>query len=360
MTLPASGPISLSQVNVELLRSATASINLNDSAVRTLAQVGGSGTQISMSSLLGKSIDFAFTFYGGNQLNLRDVAISYGWNQVARLTASNVGLITSTTNGQYALTIAGSFPNGVTFINYSKIVGKGGDGGSGAGPDGGSSGSAGGGGNPAVIASVAVTIYNGTGQIAGGGGGGGGGQSGVYQISYPDYPPYERRFGAAGGGGGGGGGNGIGSGGGTGGGGSNIDGRSLDGALYDIGLWGDIPNPNSYIYSADGGANGGTFDAGGAGGGGGGGGRGCSYFYRRVTAASKGSPEYSTDYGAVGGNGGDGGYIGSSGGDGGGYQKGNISLGSAAGGGGAAGVAVQGDSNVSWASLGTINGGRVG
>ena len=56
MTLPASGnSISLNQVNTELGRTATANINMNDSAVRTLFGVGGSGTIISMSSGFGKS-----------------------------------------------------------------------------------------------------------------------------------------------------------------------------------------------------------------------------------------------------------------------------------------------------------------
>lgn len=56
MTLPASGnSISLNQVNTELGRTATANINMNDAAVRTLFGVGGSGTAISMSSGFGKS-----------------------------------------------------------------------------------------------------------------------------------------------------------------------------------------------------------------------------------------------------------------------------------------------------------------
>lgn len=45
----------MSQVNDELGLSSTATISLNDAAVRTLAGVGGSGTVISMSNLQGKS-----------------------------------------------------------------------------------------------------------------------------------------------------------------------------------------------------------------------------------------------------------------------------------------------------------------
>lgn len=53
MTLPASGQISMSQVNTELAKSATATISLNDSAVRGLANVPSG--QISMSNLWGAS-----------------------------------------------------------------------------------------------------------------------------------------------------------------------------------------------------------------------------------------------------------------------------------------------------------------
>ena len=54
MTTPA-GTISLNDVNVELIRSGTATIDMNDSQVRTLAGAGGSGTTIDMDSLRGKS-----------------------------------------------------------------------------------------------------------------------------------------------------------------------------------------------------------------------------------------------------------------------------------------------------------------
>ena len=84
------GTISLSNVNTELGRSATANINMNDSAVRTLAGVGGSGTIISMNNLRGKSnasvaisnqsaLDYSYAGSGGQgwaryQLNANGVA----------------------------------------------------------------------------------------------------------------------------------------------------------------------------------------------------------------------------------------------------------------------------------------------
>lgn len=56
MALPGSGStISLSQVNTELGRGSTATIDMNDSALRSLFGKPGSGTTISMSDGWGKS-----------------------------------------------------------------------------------------------------------------------------------------------------------------------------------------------------------------------------------------------------------------------------------------------------------------
>ena len=68
MVMPASGPLNMggtsSPVSVaqELGLSLTATISMNQTNVRTLAGVGGSGTTWSMSSLYGKSNTYAIEY----------------------------------------------------------------------------------------------------------------------------------------------------------------------------------------------------------------------------------------------------------------------------------------------------------
>lgn len=207
MTMVSSGPISLGgtatsgglnqSVNVELGYSGTAQISMNDSAVRTLAGAGGSGTQYSMSSFYGKSNQFAFTI-STNQTNanLRTLAVNAGWNQSSKVVAtiSSGVYVYSTSTGTPGLTINGSFPGGVELINNGIIAGMGGAGGKGTGINPYAAGSAGG---LALSVSVAVSINNASGTIGGGGGGGGGSDS--YTIYYPKF--FVTTAGAGGGGG---------------------------------------------------------------------------------------------------------------------------------------------------------------
>ena len=186
MTLQASGPISLNDVNIELGITGTTQASLGQASYRTLAGVPSG--QISMSNFYGKSNTFSFTI-SSNQtnLNLASYATSVGWNgsSAVQATIGSGVWIYSTSTGTPALT-TGSFPGGLTIVNNGYIAGKGGNGGgAGAGSNGG----------PAISLGTSLTIdnTNGSAYIGGGGGGGAG------KNNAGDY---------AGGGGGAGGGNG--------------------------------------------------------------------------------------------------------------------------------------------------------
>jgi hypothetical protein len=303
MALPVSpNSISLSQVNVELGRSATASINMNESAVRSLFGVASGA--ISMSQGYGKANQFAFSFNGGTNVDLRTAAINAGWNQSSKVIATNTGTVSANSTGAYALVINGSFPNGVEFVNNGNVIGAGGNGGNGSGgtslgpPIGGSNGS---GGGPALVAYVGAQVRN-NGTIAGGGGGGGGGQ-GQYNIFTDKGSFFYYHIGAGGGGGG----------------------RS------------------SAAVNSSGGSGGGTvgYQGGSSGGGAGtfsgqgGGGAGAVVYTGSL-------------YGGSGGGGGGWGSGGGSGGGGAGAQSSGGPYG-----GGSGGAAVNGNGNITWLATGT-------
>ena len=198
MTLPASGPISFNAINVELGVAGTTSANINQASYRTLAGVPSG--QISLSNFYGKANEFTFTI-ASNQTNanLRTLAVNAGWPGTAKVIATiNSGIyISSNDTGTPALTVDGSFPNGVTLVNNGFIAGMGGAGGAG-----GSRVStlvnavAGSGGGLALSVASAVTIQN-NGTIGGGGGGGGGGGIGRGGTIFS-----RQWFGGGGGGGG--------------------------------------------------------------------------------------------------------------------------------------------------------------
>lgn len=310
MTMVSSGPISIGgsattgglnqSINIELGRSATASSNLNESALRTLAGVPSGA--IALSNFYGKSSGFAFTISTNqSNANLRTLAVSAGWNQTQAVIATiNPGVqIRSTAVGTPALTINGSWPGGVRLNNNGVIIGQGGTGGQGANGVGyppsqfgpnykGQDGFAGG---TALTASVPVTIQN-NGTIGGGGGGGGG--SGFYEFCGSNFP-----------GGGAGGGAGFGPGG--------IRGR-------------DIVNPSTTPTGSPGGQL-----TGGAGG-----------------PAVGFVPQ---SFGGAGGSAGAGGAIGPAGGSN--YCPNTNDYGNNISSGGAAGPAVTGNGFISWAAFGT-------
>lgn len=256
MTLPASGTLSIQQINAEFGRGN----NLNAYRGTTwYTDAGGSGTfptgAISISDFYGKRLTsptFSFTISSHqDRANLRTLALNAGWNgssAVVATLASGVWIYSAST-GQAALTINGSFPNGVTFINNGYVVGMGGNGGGGGTSS--VAGAAGGGGGTALSIGVAVTVYN-YGYIAGGGGGGGGGGGYIsYTVTY-------------GGGGGGGGQTGLAnSGGGAGGAGAYPGNAGGAGTSSGPGAGG----VNTSVTAIYGGGGGGWGAAGGAGGG---------------------------------------------------------------------------------------------
>jgi len=171
MALPASGQITLNQVNVELGNSGTAQIDMNSAAVRGL--FGIASGEIEMSDGYGKANTFAFTISSNTQeANLSTLATAAGWNGSSFIEVTiNSGLYIWSDS----LSVAGLLINTPCKVfNSGKIMGMGGHGG-------GSRGTAPAGG-PAIKINSGVNgviIQNNSGAyIAGGGGGGFGTASG--------------------------------------------------------------------------------------------------------------------------------------------------------------------------------------
>jgi hypothetical protein len=214
--------ISTNQMNVELSKSGSTELTMNDSDVRDL--FAGNITnpdvapfkdesQISFSNGHGKTAPFrAFITSNANDLNVRNylTGLNPPWDENQRVVLTiNSGVTISTdsaVSSSYALKVSGSFPNGIRIVNNGTIIGRGGPGGIGGGREGTTtatlSGTVGGAGSNAIYANTNVVIAN-NGSIRGGGGGGGGG-AGAYGVYL------AKRAWCGGGGGGGGAGSGSG------------------------------------------------------------------------------------------------------------------------------------------------------
>lgn len=254
-----------------------------------LQRTAAAGRRIGVSAGLA----LAFNIPGGMNIDVRTAALAAGWDGLGKVTATVTANVGSTSIGTSALVVAGAFPAGVEVVVASGVyvVGKGGYS-HGNGTSG--SGNAENGG-PALSVSVPVTVTN-NGIIGGGGG------AGAYNVHY-NYA--------------GGGGAGLTAG---------ASGLGANGTLTNGGAW-------AHAYGGNPGQNGGNAvgsiqGGGGAGGGGlGGAGGSCDGFW-----STNGDYENSQNPGDSG--------------DANDYYDGTTQ-------GGAAGAAVLGNANITWAVNGT-------
>lgn len=305
MTLPASGAISLNNIQTEF--GGANPIGLNEyykggSYVNAgvSASIPTSGT-ISIGNFYGASARITVNLTIASNAFNYDVYANRGGSYAAGVTnmvvTVNSGVrVGSTSTGGYSLLVPASFnaADTVTIINNGTIQGAGGTGGAGNAAAGAAAGSA-------VYVNRPTTITN-NGAIYGGGGGGGGG--------------------------------------------------------YGAFAWGGCCSP-TYTAGGGGGGGGSGYNSG-AGGSGGAAGSGFPNSPNIQTPGSPGAPG-STTAGGGGGQGGanpgwSGGYLGIAGGAGGGYgaSGGTVASGGA---GGAAGKYIVGNAYVTWPATGTRAGG---
>lgn len=204
MTLPTSGPISLSQVDTEIYAaSSTSTISMNDSIVRLLFGVPSGA--ISMNQGYGKTmvtLTITSTILNFNMYSAATGSVPSGVTRngtytpgcIVRVIVNNAVVIGSTNLTTYAFDTGTGWNGGDTLYlsNYGYISGHGGNG------SGGPSGGWGQAGGVCLHAQNPITIDNSSGYIYSGGGGGGGGGNWVWTTS-------GVRSSVGGGGGGGGG-----------------------------------------------------------------------------------------------------------------------------------------------------------
>ena len=207
MALPASGPLSLGDVNVELGLARTLTIHLGATGVRTLYNVPTGAIRLAADGY-GKANRVALSFVFSADTTQTSITISSLVGYVAGkadLTITiNAGVtVSSNAAGTPALTIVGAaVGDTITLVNNGYVFGRGGAGGTGGGYNGaGGAGQAG---------SNAISLTGATGSqlfvqnrgVIGGGGGGGGGGSGASSFLFGYYYFFtETAPGCAGGGG---------------------------------------------------------------------------------------------------------------------------------------------------------------
>jgi hypothetical protein len=250
MVLSLTGPLSLSQVNIELGRGASSTISLGEAAVRALAGVPTG--PIGKASLRGKAAQFTHAITSHQlHLNLRSHLLGIGWDgaSAVEVTIAPGVYIWSDNTSVPALDMGGAFPDGLTLVNRGFIMGKGGDGGylladrtTYVAPTAG---------GPAIVLTGPITIDNSAGYI-GGGGGGGAGSTGI-PLAFLNFAVHSPGGGGAGGGRGG----------------PMVSGTSTSLVLGDFGPGGVIGQPGSVTTSSNNWAGQTLASHGGAGGAGG-------------------------------------------------------------------------------------------
>lgn len=182
MPLQTSGPISLANVAAEFGGSAPHSM----SEYYGVAGLSSSGI-LSLSDFYGLSnyIPFSYTYTSNQQeVTINDTTLSgLGWDGLGPVTIevpANVYLW-SDSRTIPALSLSGTYPNGITLVVDGYIIGKGGTSAGGT-----SSTIAAESGGPALSLGCNCTI-TGNGYVAGGGGGGGNYRSYTSSTSYSAY-----------------------------------------------------------------------------------------------------------------------------------------------------------------------------